>query len=131
MQCHSCRTEIPLAAGESVGFRDACDRCQADLHSCLNCAHHDPAAYNECRESSAERVLDQDRANRCEYFRPSERASAASEDQGGAINDLEKSEAQSQKVVQARELFGWGVGASFLLAFFSLSAFALNPPPVP
>ena len=70
MLCFSCRAEITLGAGQSVGFRDTCDACQADLHVCLNCTHHDPSAYNECRESSAERVLDQDRANRCDYFRP-------------------------------------------------------------
>ncbi len=37
---------------------------------CRNCAHHDPSAYNECRESSAERVSERERANRCDYFRP-------------------------------------------------------------
>ncbi len=62
-----------LAAGERVGFRDTCASCDADLHSCHNCAHHDPAAYNECRESSAERVSVRDRANRCDYFAPAER----------------------------------------------------------
>jgi hypothetical protein len=90
MQCHSCQTGIPLAAGESIGFRDACDRCRADLHICLNCTHYDPSAYNACRESSAERILDPDRANRCEYFRPSERGAVGSEERGEAMSDLEK-----------------------------------------
>ena len=89
MQCHTCQTAIPLAAGESVGFRDACDRCRADLHVCLNCAHHDPSAYNECRESSAERVLDADRANRCEYFRPGAGAPGDDGEHDRAIADLE------------------------------------------
>ena len=57
-----------------MGFRDAC-ACGADLHVCRNCSHHDPAAYNECREPNAERVGDRDRANRCDYFVP--RATAA------------------------------------------------------
>jgi hypothetical protein len=70
MQCHACRVEVVLASGESVGYRETCSRCAADLHVCLNCAHHDPSAYNECRESSAEPVRDRDRANRCDYFRP-------------------------------------------------------------
>ena len=55
-----------------MAFRDRCETCDADLHVCLNCAHHDASAYNECRESSAERVSERDRGNRCEYFRPSE-----------------------------------------------------------
>jgi hypothetical protein len=70
MHCHACRHEIAVAPSESVGFRDECERCQADAHVCLNCAHHDVSAYNECRESGAERILERDRQNRCEWFRP-------------------------------------------------------------
>jgi len=69
MHCFSCRREHPLGSGERVGFRDAC-ACGADLHVCRNCAHHDPSAHNECRESSAERVGDRERANRCDWFAP-------------------------------------------------------------
>jgi len=72
MRCFSCGQDRPLASGERVGFRDTCDRCGADLHVCRNCAHHDPAAYNECRESGAERVGDRERANRCDWFTPGE-----------------------------------------------------------
>lgn len=79
VECHACRREIPLAVGESVGFRDECPGCGSDLHACLNCAHHDPGAYNACREPNAERVLDPERANRCDYFRPSRRTSADGE----------------------------------------------------
>jgi hypothetical protein len=68
MECFACSAPVELGGGERVGFRDACDQCSADLHVCKNCAHHDPSAYNECRESSAERVSDRDRANRCDYF---------------------------------------------------------------
>lgn len=74
MACFQCGRSISLAAGERVGFRDTCEHCSADLHVCKNCVHHDPSAYNECRESSAERVSDRDRANRCDYFAPGERA---------------------------------------------------------
>jgi hypothetical protein len=70
VRCFACDAQIDLAAGERVGFRDTCDRCGADVHVCRNCVHHDPAAYNECREPQAERVGDRDRANRCDYFTP-------------------------------------------------------------
>jgi len=70
VQCHACGNERSLRSGERVGTRDACEGCGADLHVCLNCAHHDGSAYNECRESSAERVLDKAGANRCDYFTP-------------------------------------------------------------
>lgn len=55
---------------ERVGFRDACPGCDRPLHACLNCGFHDPAYNNQCREPQAERVVDKDRANFCEYFRP-------------------------------------------------------------
>ena len=70
-----------------MGFRDACDACGADLHVCRNCAHHDPAAYNECRESSAERVSARERANRCDYFAPGDRAGRAGTDEDAKARD--------------------------------------------
>ena len=88
MRCHACQTEVALAAGESVGFRDECDACRADLHVCLNCAHHDPTAYNQCRESGAERVLDVERANRCDWFRAGHR-----EGEGGENDEREAARA--------------------------------------
>ena len=51
-------------------MREECEACGADLHVCRGCAHHHASAYNECREPRAERVLDKDRANRCDYFAP-------------------------------------------------------------
>ncbi len=70
MDCFSCHTQVELAPGERIGFRDECDRCGTDLHVCRNCTFYDPSAYNECRESQAERVDDRERANRCEWFSP-------------------------------------------------------------
>jgi hypothetical protein len=70
MRCFGCGMAVELRSGERVGFRDACPGCGRDLHVCRNCAHHDPSAYNECREPSAEPVGDRERANRCDYFAP-------------------------------------------------------------
>ena len=70
VRCFACSAAVALASGERVGFRDACEGCGADLHVCRNCAHHDPSAYNECREPGTERVSDRERANRCEWFAP-------------------------------------------------------------
>jgi hypothetical protein len=70
VDCFACGARIELRSGERVGYRDVCPACDADLHACRNCAHHDPGAYNECREPNAERVSDRERANRCDYFAP-------------------------------------------------------------
>jgi len=90
MQCFSCGVERSLGAGERVGFRDCCEGCDGDLHVCRNCAHHDPSAYNECRESSAERVANRESANRCDYFVPGIPKDAGADDsRSQAIDDLE------------------------------------------
>lgn len=74
MRCRRCGREIALSSGERIPFADVCEGCGEDLHSCLHCAHHERTAWNECRESAAERVSDRERANRCEHFRPTEAA---------------------------------------------------------
>ncbi|MEW6500625.1 MAG: hypothetical protein AB1456_04015 [Thermodesulfobacteriota bacterium] len=82
MQCQSCRKEVALAG--RVGFREECPHCGADLHSCVHCRFYDRGASNECRESSAERVGDKEKANRCDYFQPAEGAVAGTTDDARA-----------------------------------------------
>lgn len=64
--CYRCGAEIEPA--ERVGRRDACAQCGGDLHCCRNCRFHHPGADNECRESQAERQVEKERGNFCEYF---------------------------------------------------------------
>lgn len=60
-----------------VGRGARCQRCGADLRCCSNCRFYDASAYNECGEPSAERVVEKDRANFCDYFSPAAAAGAA------------------------------------------------------
>jgi hypothetical protein len=87
MRCFACGAGVELASGERVRFRDTCDSCGADLHVCRNCAHHDPSAYNECRETSAERVSERERANRCDYFAAGDRAGVSDAEEPGKTSD--------------------------------------------
>ena len=64
--CFNCQASVELAG--KIGRREVCPRCGRDLHVCRNCLFHDSRAYNACRESQAERVLDKERSNYCEYF---------------------------------------------------------------
>lgn len=60
--CHTVQeTLIP------VGRRDECS-CGTDIHCCKNCEHYDETAYNQCREPQAERVLEKERSNLCDWF---------------------------------------------------------------
>ncbi|MCW5830336.1 MAG: hypothetical protein KIT79_13600 [Deltaproteobacteria bacterium] len=64
--CPACGKTISVT--EPVGRRDTCQVCGADLHVCLHCRHYDTSAYNECREPQADRVVDKDRPNFCDWF---------------------------------------------------------------
>lgn len=86
--CHACSTRHRFE--DVVPRRADCDRCGAALHACLNCFFYDGSAYNDCREPSAERVVEKGAANFCDYFRPAETRSAGAPARGSAADDLEK-----------------------------------------
>ncbi|MBN1548701.1 MAG: hypothetical protein JW902_18775 [Syntrophaceae bacterium] len=65
-RCHQCLKEV--AVQKVIGRKDTCPFCSAELRCCLNCRFYDPQVYNQCRESQAERVLEKDRSNFCDYF---------------------------------------------------------------
>ncbi|HSH69276.1 MAG TPA: hypothetical protein VK997_05115 [Deferrisomatales bacterium] len=67
MICRRCGAD---AGVERPGRRDACPRCDADLHACVQCRFYAPGQYNNCNEPQAERVLDPERSNYCDYFTP-------------------------------------------------------------
>ncbi len=64
--CFSCGSQ--LDGRDKPGRADTCPVCDADVHCCRNCEFYDAGSYNECRESQAERVLEKDRSNFCDYF---------------------------------------------------------------
>lgn len=89
--CHGCSADLELE--DPIGRSARCPRCGSDLRCCLNCRFHDLSSYNDCAEPSAERVLEKDRANFCDYFSPSASgttASAAPGVESDRLGDLEK-----------------------------------------
>lgn len=66
--CFFCKAPLEIAASVQVGRGESCPKCRSDVRVCYNCVHYDTAAYNECREPMAERVVNKDRANFCDYF---------------------------------------------------------------
>jgi hypothetical protein len=83
--CAACQKEIPIDL--RIGRRDLCPFCGADLHCCFNCVFFERGAYNDCRESQAERVLEKNRANFCDFFRFKETTSAAAGRSGTSPKD--------------------------------------------
>ena len=74
MNCWNCRHRIETVA--RIGFHAHCERCDRPLHACRNCLFYDPGYNNQCRETMAERVVDRERSNFCEYFAPAAAAGA-------------------------------------------------------
>ncbi|MCP4680737.1 MAG: hypothetical protein GY864_00205 [Desulfobacterales bacterium] len=68
MKCVFCGKRVDI--GDKIGRNDTCQHCGMDLRCCKQCRFHDPGAYNDCREVMAERIVDKERANFCDYFAP-------------------------------------------------------------
>jgi len=69
MNCFFCGRAIETH--ERVGFHETCPGCDRALHACRNCDFYEPTYHNQCRETQADRVVDKERANFCEFFTPS------------------------------------------------------------
>jgi len=67
--CHQCGKEVTVPKLGALARKEECPHCSADLHVCRNCGFYDEGSYNQCRESQAERVVDKEKANFCDYFK--------------------------------------------------------------
>lgn len=68
VQCFQCKKDTGIASGTKIVRNEECPYCYASIHCCKMCQFYDPKAYNECRESSADRIVEKDKANFCDYF---------------------------------------------------------------
>lgn len=66
--CYKCQTPFEFEPTGKVARSCECSSCKANLRCCKMCKFFEPSAYNECREPVAERILDKQKANFCEYF---------------------------------------------------------------
>ena len=69
-QCHYCSRDLDTL---ELGRQDSCPGCRRDTRVCKNCEHFDVNMNNQCCENQAERVVDKEKSNFCDYFRPSSR----------------------------------------------------------
>lgn len=68
MHCWNCGTVLEDPFLKKLSFRATCDRCQAALHSCLNCQYHRPHHSNQCFIPGTEPISDRSSNNFCEEF---------------------------------------------------------------
>jgi hypothetical protein len=71
--CHGCGNALDLDG--PIGRRAACPRCDADLHSCINCRFYDDSAPHECREPHADHYIDKIASNACDLYQLGDGAS--------------------------------------------------------
>jgi len=67
IKCYHCHAQLELSKGP-VARQEDCSTCHAQLRCCKMCHFYDPSHYNQCRESSAERITEKEKANFCDYF---------------------------------------------------------------
>jgi hypothetical protein len=72
--CWNCAKEIAV---NNFHRQDTCEHCGRSTHACKNCEHYDTAYNNLCRESSADRVVEKESSNFCDFFKPSTRGPGA------------------------------------------------------
>ena len=65
--CWNCSTQLTAL---DYGRADRCPQCGRDTKVCKGCVHYELSFNNSCRENQAERVVDKERSNFCDYFRP-------------------------------------------------------------
>jgi len=68
MNCAFCGETLSIE--EKISRNDTCPHCGKDLHCCKQCKFYDPHSYNNCREVLADRIVDKERSNFCDYFVP-------------------------------------------------------------
>ena len=68
MDCAFC--QAPIKINGKIRRGDTCPKCHRDLRCCRQCNFYDHNAYNECKEVQADRVIEKDRENFCDYFVP-------------------------------------------------------------
>ena len=68
INCYQCHTEFELDERITVGRTEECPKCYASVRCCRMCTFYDSTAYNECREPTAERILDKTKPNFCDFY---------------------------------------------------------------
>ena len=76
-----------------IGRSLRCQDCGKDLRSCKNCRFFLPGSRGDCRETSAEKQPDKERANFCDWFSLDEKYRGKT---AGQTNDKEKAEASKK-----------------------------------
>src|SRR5256885_3090320 len=93
--CWNCGKELSLL---DYGRGDTCPQCGRDTKVCKGCFFYDPSAHNQCREPQADRVVEKERSNFCDYFKPASRSGAP----GGAPSPKDAARAAAEALFKKK-----------------------------
>ena len=66
--CYKCHEPLEMSAGSKVHRSEKCPHCASSIYCCKMCIFYDPLSYNECREPNAERILEKEKTNFCDFY---------------------------------------------------------------
>ena len=67
--CFACHKPTGLQPNQKIPKSEECYHCYASLRCCKMCSFYDQSSYNECKEPMADRIVDKDKANFCDFFK--------------------------------------------------------------
>jgi len=66
--CYHCNKDSGLLNGQNISFKEECPHCASDLHVCKMCHFYDTTSYNHCKEPLADRIVEKEKNNYCDFF---------------------------------------------------------------
>ncbi|MCO4753914.1 MAG: hypothetical protein KC478_05505 [Bacteriovoracaceae bacterium] len=79
VKCYNCQGNLEISNGSDLGRAEECPSCRAVLRCCRMCVFYDKSSYNECKEPTADRILDKEKANFCDHYKVGQGQNAQSE----------------------------------------------------
>ena len=67
--CYRCGASLE-SLSLPLSRQDECPSCTVYVHVCRMCKYYDPQVPKQCREDDAEEVIEKERVNFCEWFKP-------------------------------------------------------------
>ena len=75
--CYKCNAELIIENLANIPRSEECPKCYVNIRCCMMCEFYDKNSYNECRESSADRQLEKEKANFCDHYKFDQKAQYA------------------------------------------------------
>ena len=70
LRCYRCGESL-AALTPPISRQDECPACENYLHVCRMCIYFDRDAVKQCLEDDAEEVIEKEKLNFCEWYKPS------------------------------------------------------------